>query len=65
MLTTSVIEGTNVVRVTLQGPVGATEGTAAWRVFQQVADQHGQVRMLLDYGGLDLSRWSRPRCGRT
>lgn len=56
MLTTSVIEGTNVVSVTLGGSVSVDEDAAARRVFEELAARHGDARMLLDYEGVDLSR---------
>ena len=56
MLTTSVIDGTNIVSVRLDGSVSADEDDAAQKVIAAVADEHGQARMLLDYEGIDLSR---------
>ncbi|WP_435199993.1 STAS/SEC14 domain-containing protein [Janibacter sp. GS2] len=56
MLTTSVIDGTNIVSVTLDGSVSADEDDAAQREIAAVAAEHGKARMLLDYEGIDLSR---------
>ncbi len=56
MLETSVIEGTNVVTVTVDGAIGADEEKAAQRTVEEVAAEHGTARMLLDYGGVDVGR---------
>lgn len=56
MLKTSIIEGTNVVSLTVEGSISADEDLAAQKAVEQVASAHGSARMLLDYEGVDLSR---------
>ena len=56
MLKTRVIEGTNVVSVTVDGSVSADEDVAAQKAVAEVAAEHGKAQMLLDYDGVDLGR---------
>lgn len=56
MLETSVIEGTNVVSVTVDGAIGTDEQVAARTTIDEVAAQHGTARMLLEFSGVDAGR---------
>lgn len=56
MLKTAVIEGTNVVSITVDGSISADEDVAAQKVVADVAREHGKIQMLLDYDGVDLGR---------
>ncbi|MEJ5944736.1 STAS/SEC14 domain-containing protein [Pseudokineococcus basanitobsidens] len=56
MLTTSPVEGTNVVTIRLSGGVTTDEEQAAKRQLAEVAAAHGgTARVLLDYDGVDLA----------
>ena len=56
MLTSSTIEGTNIVTATYDGSLSAEEMDALRAELRNVKDEHGGVRMLLQYGQVDLGR---------
>lgn len=56
MLKTKVIEGTDVVSVTVDGSISADEDIAAQKVVADVVASHGKAHLLLDYHGVDLGR---------
>lgn len=56
MLTSSTIEGTNIVAITYDGSLSAEEMDAMRADLSAVKDAHGSVRLLVEYGDLDLGR---------
>ena len=56
MLTTSVLEGTQIVAATYSGSLRTEEMTTLREQIERVIAEHGQARLLLEYGDIDLSR---------
>lgn len=56
MLDHSVIDGTAIVSLSIEGSVSADEDDAAQQAIADVAAEHGSARMLVDYKGIDWSR---------
>jgi SpoIIAA-like len=56
MLTSSVIEGSNIVTMTYDGPLRAEELVAARERLRTVIRERGSARLLVEYGAVDLGR---------
>jgi hypothetical protein len=79
MLTSNVMEGSNIVTMTYDGPLHAEEMVAVRERLTTVVRERGSARLLVEYGTVDLGRiepramWedlrtagsSRGPCGRT
>ena len=55
MLTSSVIEGSNIVTVTYDGSLGTEETVALRDRLTAVIRDRGSARLLVEYGAIDLS----------
>lgn len=56
MLTSSILEGTNIVTATYDGSLSAEEMDAVRTDLQVVNAAHGSVRLLVEYGDIDFGR---------
>lgn len=56
MLTSATIEGTNIVTITYDGSLSAEEMDSMRSQLRAVRDAHGTVRLLVEYGDIDLGR---------
>lgn len=55
MLETSIIKGTSVVSVTIEGSISADEDDAAQQAIANIAAERGKAQMLSDYVDIDWS----------
>src|SRR5699024_7431993 len=56
MLTSSTIEGTNIVTATYDGSLSAEDMDAVRTDLQATKAAHGSVRLLMEYGDIDIGR---------
>jgi hypothetical protein len=56
MLTSNVMEGSNIVTMTYDGPLHAEEMVAVREQLTTVVRERGSARLLVEYGTVDLGR---------
>lgn len=56
MLTSEVVEGTNIVTVAYDGSLSADEMKEARENLSSVAQRHGAAKLLVEYGDIDIGR---------
>lgn len=56
MLTTATVDGTNIVTATYSGALATEEMEQLRAAVRQMIDRDGSVRLLLEYGDIDLGR---------
>jgi hypothetical protein len=56
MLTSTVVDGTNIVTATYDGSLSTEEMTALRERLNAVIEEHGAAKLLMEYGDVDLGR---------